>query len=240
MARMPRLIVPGQAHHVVQRGNDRQATFFADDDYLKYLDALRHAAEQSACIVHAYVLMTNHIHLLATPSCEGGLSLMMQAIGRKYVRYVNDVYGRRGTLWEGRFRSALIDSERYLLTCSRYIELNPVRAGLVKGPGQYRWSSYRANALGQADACVTPHPLYQGLGASVRARCEAYRALFSANLPDDALTMIRKHTDQCTVVGDDRFRQQISSMLKRRVVKLEHGGDRKGKKYQKRSRGLTP
>ena len=148
MARLQRIVVPGQALHIVQRGNNRQAVFFAEEDYLFYLDSLGRAAENTGCQIHAYVLMSNHVHLLVTPQSEEGPSRLMQSVGRSYVRYVNAAYRRSGTLWEGRFKSALIDSERYLLVCSRYIELNPVRARMVERPDDYRWSSYRANALG--------------------------------------------------------------------------------------------
>lgn len=240
MARMPRIILPGQALHVIQRGNNRQATFFSDEDYLKYLDTLGQQSEQYGCTIHAYVLMSNHIHMLATPSHEESLPLMMQGIGRTYVRYVNGIYRRTGTLWEGRYKSALIDSERYLLTCSRYIELNPVRAGMVTGPGQYRWSSYRANSLGWADRYVTPHTLYQRLGPNTVARCQAYRALFNTAVPEEALKLIRENTQQCTIVGDNRFQEEIKNMLERRVMKHGHGGDRKGQLFRKISSVLTP
>ena len=161
MARLPRIVVPGQALHLIQRGNNRQPIFFSPDDYIKYLETLSQSAVRQCCSIHAYVLMTNHIHLLVTPDTEDGISLMMQDIGRNYVRYINQTYRRSGTLWEGRFKSALIDSERYLLTCSRYIELNPVRAGMVRVPEEYRWSSYHCNALGKLNPLIKPHHLYQ-------------------------------------------------------------------------------
>ncbi len=128
MARLPRLDMPGVPQHVIQRGNNRTACFFDPADYTFYLECLGEAAQKARCAVHAYVLMTNHVHLLVTAEVPGGLSLMMQSLGRRYVRYVNRLYGRTGTLWEGRFKSSLVESERYFLTCSRYIELNPVRA----------------------------------------------------------------------------------------------------------------
>ena len=240
MARMPRIIVPGQALHIIQRGNNRQVTFFSDEDYLKYLETLGQLAQQYGCFIHAYVLMCNHIHLLVTPSHADSVPLMMQGIGRTYVRYVNRKYSRSGTLWEGRYKSALIDSERYLLTCSRYIELNPVRAGMVTGPGRYRWSSYRTNALGRADRCVTPHALYRCLGPNTVARSQAYRALFNAEVSEEALELIRENTRQCTIVGDNRFQEKIKNMLERRVMKHRYGGDRKGQQFRKISSVLTP
>jgi putative transposase len=237
---MPRIIVPGQALHIIQRGNNRQATFFSDEDYRKYLDTLDRLSKQYGCAIHAYVLMSNHIHMLATPAHKESVSLMMQGIGRTYVRYFNGRYRRSGTLWEGRYKSALIDSERYLLTCSRYIELNPVRAGMVTGPGQYRWSSYRANSLGRTDRNITPHALYQCLGPNPVACCQAYRALFSTGVPEEALELIRKNTQQCTIVGGNRFQQEIKNILKRRVMRHEYGGDRKGQQFRKISSVLTP
>ena len=149
MPRQLRYNLPGIPQHVIQRGNNRQATFFSDEDYMRYLADLKSACDQHQCEVHAYVLMTNHVHLLMTPHNGDGIAKTMQSLGRRYVVYINQTYRRTGTLWEGRYKAALIDSENYLLTCYRYIELNPVRAeGMVDHPGKYRWSSYRANALG--------------------------------------------------------------------------------------------
>ena len=148
MARFPRIVIPGQALHIIQRGNNRQPCFFADDDYRYYLDSLKEAAVRCGAQVHAYVLMTNHVHLLLTPESVQTPSLLLQSVGRRYVRYVNHGYRRSGTLWEGRYKSTLIDSDRYLLTCSRYIELNPVRARMVGRPGDYIWSSFRSNTGG--------------------------------------------------------------------------------------------
>lgn len=227
MARLPRIVIPGQALHLIQRGNNRQATFYADEDYRFYLECLQDASTHHGCAIHAYVLMTNHVHLLLTPRAERAASLFMQSVGRRYVRYVNHVYQRSGTLWEGRFKSALIDSERYLLSCSRYIELNPVRAGMVDVPGGYHWSSYRCNALGQVDVLIEPHPLYQALGSHTELRAEAYRDLFSQHVNDDDLAAIRATTENGTVLGNDRFRADIEEILKRRVARLSHGGDRK-------------
>jgi putative transposase len=158
MARLPRFVIPGQPQHVIQRGNDRQAIFRVEQDYSFYLEKLQEAAEKHQCDIHAYVLMTNHVHLLITPHTETGIGKTLQSIGRYYVQYFNHCYKRTGTLWEGRYKATLIDSEGYLLTCMRYIELNPVRANnMVNHPSDYPWSSYRSNALGQEDAFVTPN-----------------------------------------------------------------------------------
>lgn len=151
MARQPRFDLPGVPQHIVQRGNDRQPRFADTAGYLRYRQELGEAARKHGCTLHAYVLMTNHVHLLATPAEPGGISRMMQAIGRRYVAAFNARYRRTDTLWEGRFKSALVDSERYVLACYRYIELNPVRAGMVAAPGDYRWSSYHANADGRTE-----------------------------------------------------------------------------------------
>lgn len=164
MPRMPRVVVPGLPLHVIQRGNNRQAIFFRGQDYDRFHTDLRAASERFDCVIHAYVYMTNHVHLLVTPSTRQGISRMMQSVGRRYVRYINDEYNRSGTLWEGRFKSALVDSDRYLLVCSRYIEMNPVRACITDLPQDYRWSSYHHNALGKADPMLSPHALYQALG----------------------------------------------------------------------------
>ena len=227
MPRPPRLIIPGVALHVIQRGNDRMATFHCAADRERYREALRLASQRFGCAIHAYVLMTNHVHLLITPDDDDGPSHMMQSIGRKYVRYVNERYERTGTLWEGRFKSSLVDSERYFLTCSRYIELNPVRAQMVADPDQYPWSSHRHNALGKADALITPHEAYDALGSSVPERQTAYRALFGAPMESATLDIIRQAANEGRVLGSDDFMERVESVLRRRVSHLGHGGDRR-------------
>ena len=196
MARLPRLDLPGIPQHVIQRGNDRQACFATDTDYLHYRQELGEAAMKHGCSLHAYVLMTNHVHILVTPTESGAVSRMMQAIGRRYVGAFNARYRRTGTLWEGRFKAALVDSGRYLLTCYRYIELNPVRAGMVATPGDYRWSSHACNAFGRHDPRITPHCIYQGLGASSAERRRAYIALFNDAVSTEELEALRVHTRQ--------------------------------------------
>lgn len=181
MARLPRLDLPGVPQHVVQRGNNRAACFADDEDYLGYRGGLADAATQCGCAIHAYVLMTDHVHLLVTGMERGAVSRMMQRLGRRYVASFNLRHGRTGTLWDGRFKTSLIDSQHYLLACHRFIELNPVRAGMVADPVTYRWSSFRCNALDAPDALVTPHPVYLQLGADRVRRLAAYRALFEIN-----------------------------------------------------------
>ncbi len=224
MPRKPRFFLPDVPAHVVQRGNNRQPVFFADDDYRAYLGWLAEAAGRYGCAVHAYVLMTNHVHLLVTPETRASISRMMQYVGRRYVPYVNRVYGRSGTLWEGRFKGAPIDGEAYLLACSRYIELNPVRAGMVARPADYRWSSYRANALGEVDRLLSPHPVFLALAGEPVARCGAYRALFRGQVDDRQLDGIRSTLQTGTPLGGDRFRARIE-----RTLKVKVGHDRRGR-----------
>lgn len=223
MARIGRYFLPDQPLHVIQRGNDRQAVFFAAEDYCRYREWLGEAAADAGCAIHAYVLMTNHVHLLVTPETAAGVPAMMQALGRRYVRHVNRSYRRTGTLWEGRYRATAIDSEAYLLACQRYIELNPVRARMVDDAGAYRWSSHAANAAGAADALVRPHPLYLALGATTAARQAAYRALFAVALDGDFIAALRAATNGGWALGGDRFRQQIAAALGRRVAPLPRG-----------------
>ena len=232
MPRMPRIVVPGLPLHVIQRGNNRQAIFFTDQDYYRFHTDLRAASERFDCVIHAYVYMTNHVHLLVTPSTMEGISRMMQSVGRRYVRYINDVYNRSGTLCEGRFKSALVDSDRYLLVCSRYIEMNPVRACMTDLPQDYRWSSYHHNAMGKADPMLSPHALYQALGIGPVERQAAYRGLFKEALAENDLLALRKATKDCTMVGSDKFQTEIAAMLARRVKKYAHGGDRRSERYK--------
>jgi len=232
MARRPRHVVPGQALHLIQRGNNRQAIFFADADYRFYHEALQDAAQRYGCAVHAYVLMTNHVHLLLTPSTDVSPSRVMQSVGRRYVRYVNTVYQRTGTLWEGRFKSAIVDSEQYLLTCSRYIELNPVRAGMMAAPQDYPWSSYRYNAQGEHDGLLEPHDVYRRLGPDNASRQQRYRRLFQELLDSGELGRIRSATETGTVIGNNRFREQIETALERSIRPYRHGGDRKSRTFR--------
>jgi putative transposase len=227
MPRPPRYNLSGVPQHVVQRGNNRQATFFDDEGYRFYKDCLRQAADKHGCAVHAYVLMRNHVHLLITPSHGNGLAKLMQSIGRRYVRYVNDRHGRSGTLWEPRYRAALVEAEPYLLTCTRYIELNPVRAGMVADPADHPWSSYRRHALGEPDRVVTDHPLYRALGRTKAERQAAYRAQFRHGIDAGRLRDIRESVQRCGVLGTERFKDQLEAALSRRVRPGKPGRPRK-------------
>jgi putative transposase len=223
MARRSRTVIPEVPLHVIQRGNNRQACFFADQDYQFYLQCLSEAASKHHCAVHAYVLMTNHVHLLLTPATEDSASRVMQSIGRRYVQYVNLTYRRSGTLWEGRFKASLVQAEDYLLGCYRYIELNPVRAGTVSAPEAYRWSSHRIHIGLAPNRFVTDHPLFDSLGASDEQRHKAYRALFDAHLDPSNETTIRQSVHNGWPTGSDRFRKQIEATLARKVMPGRRG-----------------
>jgi putative transposase len=227
MPRRARLVLPNVPLHIIQRGNNRQACFFADEDYRFYLDWLAEHASKSGCQVHAYVLMTNHVHLLISAERAEAPGALMKALGQRYVQYVNRAYRRSGTLWEGRFRSCLTQEETYLLACQRYIELNPVRAGMVGHPAEYRWSSYRANAQGEADALVKPHSLYEALGSDAASRQAAYRELFRHDLEQGLVDEIRRATNGNFALGNERFAAQVSSALGKRVVPGQSGRPRK-------------
>ena len=227
MARVPRIDLPGVAQHIVQRGNDRQACFADDADYLQYRQELGEAALKHECTLHAYVLMTNHVHLLVTPRQQGATSRMMQAIGRRYVGSFNARYQRTGTLREGRFKSALVDSERYALACYRYIELNPVRAGMAATARDYRWSSHGHNACGVHDPRINPHPAYSALGTTELERQQAYQRLFDDGLADSDANALRQATNQQKTWGSERFRLQIEA-LARRELQIRPRGRPKG------------
>lgn len=191
MPRPPRLAVSGVPLHVVQRGVNRAPCFLSRDDYRSYLDCLRDAAAKVGCRVHAYVLMTNHVHLLVTPDQDLAASQLMQRVGRRYVRAFNERHRRTGTLWEGRFRSSIVDSERYLLVCQRYIEQNPIRAGMVRAAGDYPWSSHRYYAEGVPDPVVHPHPVFLGMGVTPQERRDAYRQFCARATEAEVLDCIR-------------------------------------------------
>jgi len=232
MARLPRLNIPGIPQHIVQRGNNKQVCFFEEQDYAVYLDKLKEYSRKYQVDVHSYVLMTNHVHLLVTPKDANGVSRLIQSLGRYYVRYINQTYNRTGTLWEGRFKSTLVDSEKYFLIVSRYIELNPVRAGMVEHPVEYPWSSYQYNAVGKSIAVITPFSCYLSLGKTKKKRQAAYRALFDYQIPDYALQEIRDSINKAWVLGDEQFKKQIEVQAGRRASPTPRGGDRKSSNYK--------
>lgn len=226
MARLGRYFVADQPLHVIQRGNNKSRIFFTRDDATFFLGWLGDAAERYGLSIHAYVLMPNHIHLLASPQDAESLPRTMQSVGRRYVRYLNQRIERSGTLWEGRYRATVVDTDATFMRVARYIELNPVRAVLSPDPGSYRWSSHRANATGAADPLVTPHALYQSLGSDAAARAAAYRALFGEALSDEMLNMIRSATNRGWALGDEAFQERVSAVGGRRAKPLAKGRTR--------------
>ena len=223
MPRKPRFYLPGVPAHIIQRGNNRQAVFFADEDYRVYLGWLKEGAQLLGCAIHAYVLMTNHVHLLVTPDRMEAISRLIQYVGRHYVTYINHQYGRSGSLWEGRHKGCVISQDGYLLACSRYIELNPVRAGMVLQPEKYRWSSYLGNAFGAYDELLTHHPLYMALAKTDRERQYVYRELFHNALENDQVHDIRASVQTGTPLGNDRFRAEIEKTLNCNVGQARRG-----------------
>ena len=218
MPRHPRIIVPNTPQHIIQRGNNRQACFYADDDYQFYLEWLKEYADKTECCIHAYVLMTNHVHLLVSAEKTDAIGALMKALGQRYTQYVNKIYKRSGTLWEGRYKSCPTQAETYLLACQRYIELNPVRADMVNHPAEYKWSSYAANAHGEVNPIIQPHALYHALGLDTASRQAAYRELFRYSLDIGLVDEIRKATNGNYVLGSSKFAEQIAEVLGRRVT----------------------
>ena len=213
MPRLPRYSIPGQPQHVIQRGNNKSSIFSASDEFQFFRECLRSARDRSGCQIHAYVFMTNHVHLLLSPGDSHGISDLMQSLGRRYVKYFNDRHGRTGTLFEGRYRATVVDTEEYLLTCYRYIEENPVRAGLARNPAGYRWSSHAANAYGARDSLVTPHERYEALGSTSETRQASYRGLFRHSIELPTLTSIRHATNRAKALGSDQFCRRMGQKL---------------------------
>jgi putative transposase len=235
MARPPRLDLAHIAQHIVQRGNDRRPCFFQPVDYECYRRELREITMQLGCKVHAYVLMTNHVHLLISPAERGQIAGVMQSLGRRYVRYINDRYHRTGTLWEGRYKACLVDSEHYLLRCYRYIELNPLRAAMITAPGEYAWSSYRVNALNADDNLIAPHASYLALGTTVEQRCATYRAFVAEAAVASDTDDIRLHIQSQYAFGSQRFRTLVEQQLGRRAGPAKIGRPRKTPDFSRES-----
>ncbi len=223
MPRRHRLCPPGLPVHVVQRGNNRQVCFASVADMKAYANWLHEGADKFGVDVHAWVFMTNHVHLLLTPHNPDSISRCMQYLGRYYVRYFNYRHRRSGTLFEGRFKSSIVQSRRYLLACQRYIELNPVRAGMVGDPADYTWSSYRAHAFGRTAKMWQPHPEYLALGNTAPSRRSAYRRFFAEQLPAKLITDIRDALNTGLVLGNDRFRQEVEELTGQRQQHLKRG-----------------
>jgi putative transposase len=217
MPRRARLVIPCIPWHIIERGNNRSAGFYDTGDYQFYLDTLSEQAVNSDCDIHAFCLMTNHVHLLLTPNVNDSAASLMKQLGQRYAQFINRTYHRSGTLWEGRFRSCLVQNARYTLACYRYIEMNPVRAGIVSHPAEYRWSSYRVNGQGVQRGWLVPHPEYLALGRKVEARIACYRNLFSQDIDPALVAEIRTATNGNYALGNDRFKTEIERMLERRV-----------------------
>ena len=223
MPRSARAIIPDVSLHVIQRGNNRAACFRADTDRLLYLALLADRSRTHGCDVHAYCLMTNHVHLLLTPHSPSSCARMMKDLSQCYAQYTNRTYERTGSLWEGRYRSCLTQSERYVLACYRYIEMNPVRAGMVSQPDEYPWSSYRANAQGRRNPHLTPHAEFLALGTTEDARQAAYRVLVADALAADLLADIRIATNGGLALGNSAFRSLASRAAGRRLYREKSG-----------------
>ncbi|NRA72618.1 MAG: transposase [Gammaproteobacteria bacterium] len=212
MPRLPRANLIGVPQHVIQRGNNHQACFACQQDYATYAGWLTDYADKFSVSIHAWVFMTNHVHLLCTPHDNDSISHMMQGLGRQYVRYFNDFHQRSGTLWEGRYKSCLVQEEDYLLQVYRYIELNPVRAHMVEQPEDYHWSSYQINALGKKSPLCSPHPLYLSLGQTATQRQETYQALFNQPINKQLTENIRQGIKSGMAIGDTLFKEHVEAL----------------------------
>lgn len=230
MARRPRLFVPDMPYHVVQRGNNRTPIFFSDNDYFFFLNVLAEAKNKHPCHIYGYCLMTNHFHLLIQPKERNNISLFMKLLGAKYVRYVNKNYGRTGTLWQGRFKCSLIDKELYFIACLHYIEMNPLRAGIVNSPELYHWSSYRFRAYGEKNHVLDIDPWYKSLGSGSHECQLNYRHFFDKAIPESSWNLIREMTNKGGFVGDIRFKEQIEEALCQKIIIRSPGRPRREEK----------
>ncbi|RKZ42708.1 MAG: transposase [Gammaproteobacteria bacterium] len=238
MPRHPRVHIDNLPLHIIQRGHNQEACFFCDADYKAYLHWLGEVLKKESCTLHAYCLMKNHIHLLVTPEYAESISSLIIALSRKYVQYINKTYHRTGTLWDSRYKSSLIQEETYLLACQRYIELNPVRASMVKEPALYRWSSYRFNALGKANQYVSPHSVYLSLGKNSKSRQIAYRSLFQSELDTNAFSDIRLAITQSQPLGNSHFYAKLETMMMGQLCSPKPRGRPKKQKYKKIAKNL--
>ena len=223
MARLPRYFAKGVPQHVILRGNNCEPIFANDEDCQFFKEVLLDASRRHELAIHAYVLMTNHLHLLASPASAESLPKTMQSLGRRYVQYFNYRYRRTGTLWEGRYRATVVDAESYLFECMRYIELNPVRAGMVANPGEFAWSSYGANGEGKDDPLVTGHSQYRRLGKDAAERQQAYRELVRQPMDTERLADVRDCTHKGWALGGERFKAKIEALGLRRTAPLPKG-----------------
>ena len=232
MARLPRIVIPNQPLHIMHRGNDRQDIFKSEEDMIRIKEDIELSLVKSNCSLHAYVIMTNHLHLLITPEDKGQLALFMQSMANRYVRYFNAQHQRTGTIWEGRYKSCLVDSEHYLFSLYKYIEMNPIKAGMVNDIADYPWSSYRHNALGQEDSLITAHQLFTDLGHDVESRCKSYQQLFSQHNSAEEEKKITEATKRGEVYGSNGFHCKVGDLISRATRLGTHGGDRKSESYK--------
>ena len=232
MARKRRIFIEDCPWHIWQRGVDRATTFHGPDDFRLYLGLLQELAPQFECAIHAYVLMTNHVHLLATPRTSSSCPSLMKHLGQRYAQAANRRWGRSGPLWDGRYKSSLVDSTRYELICQRYIELNPVRAGMVRHAGEYPWSSFRCNAFGVASPLLTPGPVYQGLADDDDDRLAAYRGLFDEAETPETLKEIRTALNRCAPLGGQTFMVRIAELSDKASIRIGNA--------RRKRKGATP
>ena len=232
MARLPRIVIPNQPLHIMHRGNNHQDIFESEEDMARIIEDITHALSKTDCYLHAYVIMTNHLHLLITPKDKVQLSKFMQTMANRYVRYFNAARNRTGTIWEGRFKSSLVDSEHYLFTLYKYIEMNPVKAGMVERIADYPWSSYHHNALGKTDKLITEHEQYQNLAKTVTLRAENYQKLFERRNTSEQEKQIEQAAMRGEVYGSLAFHQKIGQLISRATKLTAHGGDRKSQDYR--------
>ena len=232
MARLSRIVVPNHPVHIMHRGNNRQDIFESEEDMTRCKEDIANALSKSGCHLHAYVIMTNHLHLLITPADKVQLSKFMQTMANRYVRYFNATRNRTGTIWEGRFKSCLVDSENYLFTLYRYIEINPVKANMVKNIADYPWSSYRHNALDEKNNLITEHKLYKDLGKNSAQRAENYQKIFNILNTVEQEQQITEATMRGEVYGTSGFHHEIRKLISRATKLTAHGGDRKSGNYR--------
>ena len=231
MARLSRIVIPNQPLHIIHRGNNRQNIFESEEDMVRIKGDIALSLSKTDCYLHAYVIMTNHLHLLITPKGKEQLTKFMQSIANRYVRYFNAKYQRTGTIWEGRFKSCLVDSDDYLFTLYKYIEMNPVKAGMVKDIADYKWSSYPYNALDKEDNLITEHKLYRDLGLTTEQRNRRYKEIFNSLDIEKQASQITSATMRGEVFGSDNFHRKIEVLISRATKLTSHGGDRKSDKY---------
>lgn len=230
MPRTSRVVLPNYPHHIIQRGHNRQAVFATDDDYLYYLDNLKEWKKELGCKVYAYCLMTNHVHLIIDPGDNPeNLALLMKRVSGRQTRYVNKIEGRRGTLWEGRYKSSPVDRDEYLLACCRYVELNPVRAGIVDDPEEYKWSSYK-NKIGLSSTWLDFDPVYLHLGRTTKEREEKYKEWVMTSSSEEEWNFIRQALQRGQLTGNNRFVEEVAEKIGRRVEFRKQGRPKEDRK----------